>query len=110
MEEDKEEVWKTRKMALILLAGSNAVARRGTELDLLVSAVSWHRECRKCEPWRQMRRKCIDACVCVHARACVALGALRSVRWEAEGWRKQGWGGQDCWREGLGLRCSGGGM
>lgn len=74
MEEDKEEVWKTRKMALILLAGSNAVARRGTELDLLVSAVSWQRECRKCEPWRQMRRKCIDARVCARARALRNVG------------------------------------
>lgn len=41
-------------MALIKLAGSRKIERRGTEFELSVSVLSWGREC---EPWRQMMRK-----------------------------------------------------
>lgn len=84
-------------MALIKLAGSRKIERRGTEFELSVSALSWGREC---EPWRQMTKKQVDSNVDA-PRLCSLWGICAG---EAGGWRRQGLGGQHCWREGLGLR------
>lgn len=41
-----------------------------------------------------------DMCVSV----CLHLHVLKESVLQAESWRRQGLGGQDCWREGFGLR------